>query len=72
MNGRLIGPKTWERIVRIFFEPLDSPRTVCGRCGLLGCDLCIKSCIVMCMRPEMTMNFGFHEVESMLDSGREQ
>ena len=45
---------------------------MCGRSGLLGCDLCIKSCIVMCMRTEMTMNFGFHEVESMLDSGREQ
>ena len=40
--------------------------------GFWGCDLYIKSCIVMCMRLEMAMNFGFHEVESMLDNGREQ
>ena len=38
LNDRLIGPKTWDRIVRIFLSHLDSPRTVCGRCGLLGCE----------------------------------
>ena len=26
---------------------------------------------LMCIRPGMTMNFGFHEVKSMLDCGRE-
>ena len=30
------------------------------------------NCVLVCMRPGMAMNFGFHEVESMLDSGREQ
>ena len=38
LNDRLIGPKTWDRIVRIFLSHLDSPQTVCGRCGLLGCE----------------------------------
>ena len=42
--GRLIGPKIWDRIVGIFGAILDSPWTRCGLFGLLGYDLCIKSC----------------------------
>ena len=30
MNGRLIGPKTWDRIVRIFGTSLGSPGTDYG------------------------------------------
>ena len=36
VRGRLIGPKTWDRVVRIFFGFLERPVTVQKISGLLG------------------------------------
>ena len=43
VRGRLIGPKSWDRIVIIFGAIFYSARTVCMDCvGCLCHDLCIK------------------------------
>ena len=43
VRGRLIGPKSWDRIVIIFGAIFYSSRTVCVECvGCLCHDLCIK------------------------------
>ena len=44
VRGRLIGPKSWDRIVKIF----GAIFTVHGLCGLLCHGLCIKSCCDVC------------------------
>ena len=44
VRGRLIGPKSWDRIVINF----GAIFTVHGLCGLLCRDLCIKSCCDVC------------------------
>ena len=53
--GRLIGPKTWDRIVRIFGARLDSPRTVWAACVVIYA----LNHVLVCMRPKMAMDFGF-------------
>ena len=55
MRGHLICPKTWERIVGIFATRLDSPRTVWAACVMIYA----LNQILVCMRPEMAMDFGF-------------
>ena len=54
LNGHLIGPKTWDRIVGIFGDGLDSPRTVWLSWVM------IYSLIhgLVCMRSGMAMEFG--------------
>ena len=42
LNGRLIGPKTWDQIVEIFFENFFNGRDSPENCGLLVMTLCIK------------------------------
>ena len=45
VRDRLIGPKSWDRIVIILEPFFYSSRTVCVDCvGCLCHDLCIKSC----------------------------
>ena len=45
VRGRLIGPKSWDRIVIIFWSHFYSSRIVCVDCvGCLCHDLCSKSC----------------------------
>ena len=54
VRGRLIGPKTWDRIVGIFGAHLDSPRTVWATCvGIYSINY-----VVVCMRSGMAMKFG--------------
>ena len=54
VSGRLIGPKTWDRIVGIFGAHLDSPRTVWAtRVRIYSINY-----VVVCMRPGMAMEFG--------------
>ena len=45
MSGRLIGPKSWNRIVVIFESQIVQSVTVHGWFGLLDCVLCYKSCV---------------------------
>ena len=55
VSCHLIGPKTWDRIVGIFGAHLDSPRTVWAACvGIYSINY-----VVVCMRPEMAMDFRF-------------
>ena len=53
IRARLIGPKTWDRIVGIFGDGLDSPRTVWSSWVM------IYALIhgLVCMRPGMAMEF---------------
>ena len=65
MRGRLIGPKTWDRIARIF-RAIWTVHGLCVDCvGYLCHDLCIKSC---CDAYEAGMAIGFrvHKVEPVL------
>ena len=55
MRGRLIGPKTWDRIVGIFGARLDSPRTVWAAYVVIYA----LNHVLVCMGPEMAMDFGF-------------
>ena len=55
MRGRLIGPKTWDQIVGIFGSHFDSPRTVWAASDII---YAINYGLV-CIRPEMAMDFGF-------------
>ena len=59
VSGRLIGPKTWDRIVRIFFEPsLCSPWELGAVWASLVMFYAINDAL-MCMRLEMTVKPGF-------------
>ena len=58
LNGRLIGPKSWNRSVGIYETHLQSV-SVLGAVLGVGVIICETNCIVMCMRPEMAMKFGF-------------
>ena len=71
LNGRLIGPKTWDRIVEIFGARNGQFVTIMDCLGCLCCDLFIKSCL-MCMRPELAMDFGFTKCNRCWMIGREQ
>ena len=55
VSGRLIGPKTWDRIVGILGAHLDSPRTVWAACVVIYA----LNHVLVCMRPEMAMDFRF-------------
>ena len=68
MRGRLIGPKTWDRIVRIFGARLDSPLTVWASCVVIY----VLNHVLVCMRPEMAMDFGFTKWNRCWVIGREQ
>ena len=43
-NGLLIGPKTWDRIMEIFLDFLDSRDSRCGLLGVLYHNLFNKLC----------------------------
>ena len=59
MSGRLIGPKTWDRNVRIFFEPsLCSPWELGAVWASLVMFYAINDAL-MCIKPEMAVKFGF-------------
>ena len=68
MRGCLIGPKTWDRIVGIFGARLDSPQTVRAACVVIYA----LNHVLVCMRPEMAMDFGFTKWNRCWVIGREQ
>ena len=45
LNGRLIGPKTWDRSVKIFRSRLGNLGIVTDCYGFMCDELCYKSCI---------------------------
>ena len=45
LNDRLIGPKTWDRSVRIFGSRLGNLGTVTDFYGFMCDELCYNSCI---------------------------
>ena len=47
LNGRLIGPKTWDRSVRIFGSRLGNLGTVMDYYGFMCDELCYNSCICL-------------------------
>ena len=59
VRGRLIGPKTWDRIVgnclRPFKQFSDSPWTV----WTIGGIIYKINCVLVNRRPEMAMEIGF-------------
>ena len=71
LNGRLIGPKSWNRIVVIFEAQIVQSVIVNGWFGLLGCALCYKSCVGL-YEAGNGLEIRFHKVNRCLVSGREQ
>ena len=55
VRGRLIGSKTWDRIVGIFRAILDTPQTVWAAWVVIYA----LNHVFVCMRPRMAMDFGF-------------
>ena len=58
VRGRLIDPKTWDRIVWIYGTQItvrDCSQTVWVANGVIHA----MDCIVICMRPEMAKIYGF-------------
>ena len=58
VRGRLIGPKTWDRIFWIYepkFTVHDCSRTIWVSNGVIQA----MDCIVVCIRPEMAVKCGF-------------
>ena len=45
LNGRLIGPKTWDRSVRIFGSHLGNLGTITDCYGFMCDELCYNLCI---------------------------
>ena len=67
MRGHLIGPKTWDPIVGIFGARLDSPRTVWAACVVIYA----LNHVLVYMKPEMAMDFGFTKWNRCWVIGRE-
>ena len=55
VRGRLIRPKTWDRIVGIFGAILDSSQTVWAAWDVIYA----LNHVLVCMRPGMAMDFWF-------------
>ena len=47
LNGRLIGPKTWGRSVKIFGIRLGNLGTITDCYGFMYDELCYNSCICL-------------------------
>ena len=62
VRGRLIGPKSWNRVVVIFLKPKwvgrDSVCTV-WVVWVVHCVICEINHVLVCLRPEMTVGSGF-------------
>ena len=59
VRGRLICPKTWDRIDKIFErkmeQPVAAPRLILG---VKSC-ICVLMCVLIEFGPGMAVNFGF-------------
>ena len=62
LNDRLISPKTWDRIVGIFGDGLNSPRTVWSSWVMIYALIHV----LVCMRSGLGHEFRVHKVEPML------
>ena len=61
VRGRLIGPKTWDRIDKIFERKMEQPVTAPRLFGLFGCGflICVLNVCLVDIGPGMAVNFGF-------------
>ena len=55
-----------------FMRPIKQSVTVLGAVLVVCIVICETNCIVMCMRPEMAIKFGFTKWNRCLVIGREQ
>ena len=62
VRSRLIGPKTWDRIDRIFEskmeQPVTAPRPFRGCLGVVCLTCALNGCLV-CIGPRMVVDCGF-------------
>ena len=58
VRGRLIGPKSWDRIVG-FMEPKFAVRDCSRNVRVSNGVIHAMGCIVVCIRPEMAGKCGF-------------
>ena len=62
VRGRLIGPKTWDRIDRIFErkmeQPVTAPRPFRGCLGVV-CVICVLDVCLVCIGSGMAVDCGF-------------
>ena len=58
VRGRLIGPKTWDRIIGKILDPLSLP-SLGTAVGLMNCENCEINCALIGMRQEMVGKCGF-------------
>ena len=56
--GRLIGPKTWDRIDTRFLEPRCSRSCFRGCLGVV-CVICVLDVCLVSIRPGMAVDCGF-------------
>ena len=62
MRGRLIGPKTWDRVVGIFLRFSLVAVSVQSHVGAVWVDyvlIYVLICALVCIGPEMAEKFGF-------------
>ena len=59
LNGRLIGPKTWDRIIGNFLKPICAVHHWVRAVGLINCVIYEINHVLIRRRPEMAMKFGF-------------
>ena len=55
-----------------FRNPCGQSVTVHGLFWVASLCIYVLMHALMCIRPRMAINFGFHKVKSMLDCGRER
>ena len=56
--GRVIGPKTWDRIDTRFLEPRCSRSCFKGCLGAV-CVICVLDVCLVCVGPGMAVDCGF-------------
>ena len=56
--GRLIGPKTWDRIDTRFLESRCSRSCFRGCLGVV-CVICVLDVCLVCIGPRMAVDCGF-------------
>ena len=59
LNDRLIGPKTWDRIIGNFLKPICVVHHWARAVGLINCVIFEINHVLIGRRPEMAMKFGF-------------
>ena len=59
VRGRLIGPKTWDRIIGNYFSSSGQSVTIHLFSWVIYGAICAINDVLTCIRSGMAMNFGF-------------